>query len=398
MSGDSNGYNRGQGHPGEPGEPAQSPWSVRPGPPVYQGPGSPGADPYGPPPGQNYGGAPGYGQEAPQDPYGATQSAPYGQQGQYGRQAYEQPTQAAPASPFPAAAHGNRDGEPDWGALAEEAGRSNRRRRVAIWAGAVVGVLAIGAGIAFASIKISEGDDAKPAANTGSGSAAPATSAPAAPKPTFKPAPSIPPAPGAAKVLADPALDTAPFTAAELFPDAKVTQGGRTYTVVGTQLDNTCANAVNAELAKILRNNQCAQMIRVTVTAADGTAATVALGAFATPEDAKAAAVQGNEKYQVAAVTGLPGGPVKALCPEPTPGKPGVQCARQTNSYGRYGIFAVVGYPGTENKLTGPDPKVDQLGNDVDAWVRAVLEKRGEKTSQAIYEKAKADAEKQLQG
>ncbi|WP_436786396.1 hypothetical protein [Yinghuangia sp. YIM S10712] len=218
-------------------------------------------------------------------------------------------------------------------------------------------------------------------------------------RPTFRPAPTVPPPPGSEAVLADPALDTGPFTPEALFPAPQITVDGRTYTVVAKQLDNNCADAANPALAAVLRSHACAQMIRLTATSPDGTAATVAVGSFANPADAQAAAAKGGADLS-AALLGLPGGPVPLLCPVPQPGTPGVVCAQQTNSLGRYGLFLVGGYPGPENRIDPAkgDPKVDQIGIDLDRAARKALEERGEQRSQAIYEAAKAEAEKAIEG
>ncbi|UGQ14593.1 hypothetical protein LO772_13985 [Yinghuangia sp. ASG 101] len=343
MSGDRNGYG---GQARSTGTDGSTPWTVRPGAPEYEP--ADGRDPY-----------------VPQDPYGTTVST---------------------RSARRAAARRNAGG-----------GNGRRGRPKKSFRGIVIGVviaLVVG-GVATWLALAGGGDDAD------SDTAAPpdAGAGPEVTRPTFRPAPTVPPAPGGEAVLADPALDTGPFTPEALFPAPQITVNGRTYAIVARQLDNNCADTANPALAEILRGNACAQVIRITATGPDGTAATVAVGSFANPDDAKAAAAQGNANRD-AALLGLPGGPVPVLCPVPQPNTPAVICARQTNSLGRYGVFLIGGYPGPENRIDPAkgDPKVDQLGTDLDRAAREALAARGEKRSQAIYDAAKAEAEKAIQG
>ncbi|MGW0657933.1 hypothetical protein [Streptodolium elevatio] len=369
MSADTNGNGRGREHAG-PAEPA--PWTIRPGTPL---------DDTG---------------DQLQDPYGATQSGPASASGTRGRTGGRAAARRARSGRGAAAAA---SGTPDWGALADRESRRRARARTnKMRIGAALTVLAV-VGITGVWLATSSGDDSGPAAQTAPTEAPVDPAGSGTAKPTFKPVPTIPPAPGSAKVLADPQLDTAPFTPEALFPTARLGIDGRVYNVVAKRLDNTCADAANPVLGDILRTKACVQIIRATVTGPDGTAATVAVAAFASPDDARAAAADGNGNRD-ASLLGLPGGPVKELCPQPAPDKPGVTCIRQTNSVGRYGVFLVGGYPGPDNRIDPAkgDPKVEQAGDDLDRVVRDTLTLRGEQRSQAIYDKAKAEAEKALEG
>lgn len=218
-------------------------------------------------------------------------------------------------------------------------------------------------------------------------------------RPTFRPAPTVPPPPGATAVLADPGLDTGPFTAEALFPQPQISVDGRTYTVVARHLGNTCADAGSPALGGVLRARGCIQIVRITATSADGTAATVAVASFGSPADAKAAATDAAA-HPEAALLALPGTVVPVLCPPPAPDRPGVVCARQSNVLGRYGVFLVGGYPGPDNRIDPAkgDPLVDRIGNDLDRAARDALTARAEQRSQAIYEAGKAAAEKAIQG
>ncbi|WP_436773285.1 hypothetical protein [Yinghuangia sp. YIM S09857] len=370
MSADTNGDGRGRDHPGS-AEPA--PWTIRPGTPL---------DDTG---------------EQHQDPYGATQSGPAGtgggRPGRAGGRAAARRARSGRGTPDTSAA------TPDWSALADrEARRRQRARTFKLRIGAALTVLAA-VGVTAAWLTASSDDDSGPAAQTAptQGAENPADSGGA--KPTFRPAPTVPPAPGSKAVLADPQLDTGPFTPEALFPTARLGVDGRVYNVVAKRLDTTCADAGNPVLGGILRGKGCVQLIRATVTGPDGTAATVAVAAFNSADDARSAAAEGNGNRE-ASLLGLPGGAVKELCPQSTPEKPGVTCIRQTNSVGRYGLFLVGGYPGADNRIDPAkgDPKVEQTGDDLDQIVRDALTQRGEERSQAIYDQAKAEAEKALEG
>ncbi|GAA4948525.1 hypothetical protein GCM10023205_05820 [Yinghuangia aomiensis] len=293
-------------------------------------------------------------------------------------------TGTTPQTPYAASRSGS--GTPDWNAMADRETRRRRRRKQRLrTAATLLGLALVSGGITAWALWPDGGTDKQPASAPTAGG-----------KPTFKPVPVVAPPPGSAAVLADPAKDTAPFTAEGLFPDATIAVQGRVYTVVARQLDNTCADAANPSLGMILRRHQCVQLVRITASGPDGVAATVAVASFANPGDAQAAAGDGNAD-PASALTALPGGPVQVLCPDPVAGTPGVVCLRQTNSLGRYGIFLIGGYPGTENRITtGSDPKVDQMGADLDAAAQGVLTARGEQRSQEIYNAAKSAAEKAL--
>ncbi|MGC0422315.1 hypothetical protein [Embleya sp. AB8] len=343
---------------GTPGDDGQQPWSVRPG-----GPGTPGQPqhPWDPFPSHAHDA----GQQPPQQPQQPFAQPP---------SPHEQPTQQ---QQFAGSAG------PDWTRLAEERDSAARRRRMLFTVGGTVLGLALVGGVVAAVMSMSGGDDKKKAGPaTGPASA---TFAPA--KPTFRPAPTVPPPPPAQSVLADPALDTAPFTVEALFPGQKFTVNGRQYSVLASKLDNTCSDGMDAKLGPAARDQQCTQLIRLAVLGPDGTLSTAAVAAFASPDQA------------TAVKNGKDGG---ELLPLAGPGVKVLDAKKQKhgklrNSVGRYGLFTLDWY------ANGKDPSADdktmaQAQDDVDKFLWNSLIARGEATSKQIDETNRRKALEQIQG
>ncbi|MYW06154.1 hypothetical protein [Streptomyces sp. SID3343] len=353
------------------GNDGQQPWSVRPG-----GLGTPGQ------PQGDYDPFPSHAQPqqpyAPQpDPYGPTD--PYGQQGAPGP--YGEP--APGRQPF---GGGNDGGQPDWSRLAEQRDAAARRRRLMFTVGGSVVGLALVGGIIAAAMAMSGGDDGdKPGPAGSSGTVA---STPFAPdKPTFRPAPTVPPPPPAQDVLADPKLDTAPFTIDALFPEMKFSVDGRAYSIVNGQLGNTCSDGADAKLGPVLRNQQCTQLIRLAVTGPGAIVSTVAVASFPTPDKAKA--IMNSQEKGILVPLGGPG--IKVLDPKKQ------QYGELRNAIGRYTMLSLSWY--ADGKAIAADDKVMiQRLDDIDKFLRSAMTARGEATSKQIDAENRRKALEQVQG
>lgn len=344
---------------GTPGDDGQQPWSVRPG-----GPGSPG------------------------QPAHAWDAFPTQAHGPQGPQPHPQPQQ-----PFARPAHEQQAGQqqfgssagPDWDALAERRDAAARRRRLLFTVGGSVLGLALIGGVVAAVMATSGGDDDKSAGPGASGGPPTSTFAPA--KPTFRPAPTVPPPPAAQAVLADPALDNAPFTVESLFPNSKFTVNGRQYSVVASKPDNTCSDGTDGKLGPAARNQQCTQLIRLAVVGPNGIVSTAAVASF--PSADKAAAIK----------NGKDGG---ELLPLAGPGVKVLDAQKQKhgklrNSVGRYALFTLDWYADGKDPV-GDDKTMAQAQDDVDKFLWNSLTARGEARSKQIDDENRRKALEQIQG
>jgi hypothetical protein len=354
------------------GNDGQQPWSVRPG-----GLGTPG-QPHG-----GYDPFPSHAQ--PQQPYapqpdGYGQPDPYGQQGAPG--GYGEP---APAQqPFGGGGEGG--GQPDWSRLAEQRDAAARRRRLMFTVGGSVLGLALVGGIIAAAMAMSgddKGTEAGPAGSSGTVSSTPFVPE----KPTFRPAPTVPPPPAARNVLADPKLDTAPFTVDAVFAEKKFSVDGRAYSVVNSHLGNTCSDGADAKLGPVMRNQQCTQLIRLAVTGPDGIVSTVAVASFPTPD--KATAIMNSKEGGILAPLAGPG--IKVLDPKKQ------KYAELRNAIGRYTLFSLNWY--TDGKaITADDKVMGRRLDDIDKFLLSSMVARGEATSKQIDDENRRKALEQVQG
>ncbi|WP_439676361.1 hypothetical protein [Embleya sp. MST-111070] len=349
---------------GTPGDDGQRPWSVRPG-----GPGTPGQ---------------------PQHAWDPFPSHAHGSQGQPPQQQPQQPfAQPPPQAQQPAGQQqfGGAGGSsgPDWSRLAEERDSAARRRRLLFAAGGTVLGLALVGGVVAAAMTLSGGDDDKKAGPGASGGPSAATFAPE--KPTFRPAPTVPAPPPARAVLADPTLDTAPFTVESLFPNQKFTVNGRQYSVAAGKLDNTCSDGTDTKLGAAARDQQCTQLIRLAVIGPNGVLTTAAVASF--PSEGKANAVK----------NGKDGG---ELLPLAGPGVKVLDAKKQKhgklrNSVGRYGLFTLDWYADGKDPV-GDDKTMAQAQDDVDKFLWNSLTARGEAISKQIDDENRRKALQQIQG
>ncbi|WP_406283437.1 hypothetical protein [Embleya sp. NBC_00896] len=342
---------------GTPGNDGQGPWSVRPG-----APGTPGQarNPYDPFPSHAHDP---HQQPQPQQPF-----APNPQP--------QQPAQ----QPF-----GPAGGGPDWSALAEQRDAAARRRKLMFTAGGAALALALVGGIVAAAVTMSGGDGDTTATPGASGSASTAPFSPG--KPSFRPAPTVPPPPAAQNVLADPALDTAPFSVESLFPNTKFTVDGRAYNVVAAKLDNTCSDGTDPKLGPALRNQQCTQLIRLAVTGPDGVVSTAAVASF--PSADKADAIKnGKDGGELLALAG-PG--VKVLDAKKQ------KHGKQRNSIGRYALLTIDWYADGKDPV-GQDQAIGRVEDDLNRFLWNAMTARGEAMSKQIDDENRRKALEQVQG
>ncbi|MER0241267.1 hypothetical protein AAHZ94_04355 [Streptomyces sp. HSW2009] len=236
---------------------------------------------------------------------------------------------------------------PDWSALADTAAR-DRRRKWLLFGGGAVAAAAIAAIVATAVIVSGDGGDDKNAARLPSPAQLPSESA--APEPTFSDV--DPPAPiSPLEVIADGKKDTAPITAAGLFPGDQAVIGGRSYTKGAITSTKDCGSVAQKALHPALTGNGCRQVVRATYTR-DGIAVTVGVAVF----DTKAAAERAKETAGPFLAT-LPGAGVDRFCAN-------TACRSSSNAIGRYGYFTTAGHTDGSPVPTS-DTKVRQASLDV---------------------------------
>lgn len=213
---------------------------------------------------------------------------------------------------------------PDWEALAEESERDRaRRRRWWIIGGGALAAVAVGAVVAFGVI--GTGGD-KPSDSLPSPSQlTPSTDQPS---PSFSDEPPPPPPP--IDFISTAKRDRAPLSARTLYPAAKMTVNGRSYTRHAVATSKQCGKAANPDLAGVLRKHGCMSLYRATFTGG-GLAVTIGIAAF----DDAATAAQVKQGYKPN-ILALPGHGVHDFCRT-------VTCRTGANSFGRYTYFTISG-------------------------------------------------------
>ncbi|MEU6777303.1 hypothetical protein [Streptomyces sp. NPDC046759] len=262
---------------------------------------------------------------------------------------------------------GTDDGTPDWAALAEASETRNKRRKLLFIAGGALAAVAIGTAVAMAVVSAngSNGAHGTPT-NLPASAAVPSGSA----TPSFAPT-SAPPPLDPRDFIASAKKDTAPLSAATLFPGTQLTVGTTVYKKGATADTTNCASAADANLPKLLTAGGCTRLIRATYTH-DGIAVTVGVAVF--DDQAHAAKVRQQAKKN-AMVRSLPGKGVKTFCDAAV-------CLTTTNAVGRYDYFTTGGFLNGKN-VTSKDTKVYSAGNDLQQFIFNQIYRRGQAQASA---------------
>jgi len=261
------------------------------------------------------------------------------------------------------------DRTPDWASLAEASETRNKRRRLLFIGGGALATIAVGTAVAMAVVSANGGDEAsnKPTSQLPAGDI-PSGSGTAAP--SFEPT-SAPPPLDPKDFVAGKTKDTAPLGPDILFPGRQLTMGSTVYKKGPTADTKSCATSAKGTLAKVLNDNACTRLMRVTYTR-DNMAVTVGVAVFDTEAKAIAAKKQADEKSIVASLAGKG---VKAFCD-------GAFCRSTTNAYGRYAYFTITGF--TDGKdVTTKDTAAFSTGDDLAEFTFRQIRRRGEAQASA---------------
>lgn len=258
---------------------------------------------------------------------------------------------------------------PDWAALADASEARAKRRRLLFIGGGALATVAIGTAVAVAVVSANGGTEASP----GTSSQLPGTSdlpSPTGTVPSFAPT-SAPPPLDPKDFVASAKKDKAPLSPDILFPGTQLTMGETVYKKGPTADTKNCASAAKATLPKVLNDNDCTRLIRVTYTK-DDMAVTVGVAVFDTEAQATKAKQQADKK---SVVKSLSGGGVKDFCS-------GAVCRTTTNAYGRYAYFTVAGFTAGKN-VTEKDTPVFTTGDDLQEFTFRQIRRRGEAQASA---------------
>ncbi|GGW90853.1 hypothetical protein [Streptomyces lomondensis] len=258
---------------------------------------------------------------------------------------------------------------PDWAALAEASEARNKRRRLLLVGGGALATVAIGAAVAVAVVSAGGDNQANnpaslPSADIPSGSAS---------APSFAPT-SAPPPLNPKDFISSAKKDKAPLSPETLFSGTQLTWNERAFKKGPTADTRSCATAAGGTLPKILTENDCTRLIRVTYTT-DGIAVTVGVAVFDTEAQALKAKTQTNKK---SFVKSLSGGGVKSFCDAGF-------CRTTSNSYGRYAYFTNAGFLNGKD-VTPKDTEVFAVGDDLQDFTFDRIRLRGEAQASAAAE------------
>ncbi|MFE1437894.1 hypothetical protein [Streptomyces sp. NPDC058739] len=261
------------------------------------------------------------------------------------------------------------DGTPDWAALAEASEARNKRRRLLFIVGGALATVAVGTAVAVAVVSANDGgaEAGRPSSRLPSAADIPSSTGPA---PSFAPTTAPPPL-DPKDFIASKNKDTAPLSPDILFPGTQLTMGETVYRKGPTSDSKNCAAVTQGTLPKVLKDNGCRRVLRVTYVK-DGVAVTVGVAVFDTEDQATAAKGQADAKSLVRA---LPGNGVKDFCD-------GAVCRSTTNSYGRYAYFTVTGFTNGKD-VTTKDTQVFSQGDDLAEFTFRQIRRRGEAQASA---------------
>jgi len=260
---------------------------------------------------------------------------------------------------------------PDWAALADASEARSKRRRLLFIGGGALATVAIGTAVAVAVVSANGGSEASP----GTSSQLPGGSdidipSPTGTVPSFAPT-SAPPPLDPKDFIASAKKDKAPLSPDILFPGTQLTMGETVYKKGPTADTTNCASAAKATLPKVLDDNDCTRLIRVTYTK-DDVAVTVGVAVFETEAQATKAKQQADKK---SIVKSLSGGGVKDFCS-------GAVCRSTTNSYGRYAYFTLAGFT-VGKDVTTKDTAVFATGDDLQTFTVRQIHRRGQAQASA---------------
>jgi hypothetical protein len=265
---------------------------------------------------------------------------------------------------------GGADQSPDWAALADASEARAKRRRLLFIGGGALATVAIGTAVAVAVVSANGGSDqASPGTSSQLPGAADLPSATGT-VPSFAPT-SAPPPLDPKDFIASARKDKAPLSPDILFPGTQLTMGETVYKKGPTADTKNCVSAAKATLPKVLTDNDCTRLLRVTYTR-DNVAVTVGVAVFDTEAQAIKAKQQADEK---SIVKSLSGGGVKDFCV-------GAVCRSTTNSYGRYAYFTLAGFTNGKD-VTTEDTAVFATGDDLQEFTFRQIRRRGEAQASA---------------
>ncbi|MFD5493042.1 hypothetical protein ACFYY3_17370 [Streptomyces sp. NPDC001812] len=258
---------------------------------------------------------------------------------------------------------------PDWAALAEASETRHKRRRLLLIGGGAIATVAIGTAVAVAVVSANGSNQAA----GGPSSQAPATAdlpSPSGATPSFAPT-SAPPPLDPKDFVSNVKKDRAPLAPDVLFPGTQLTMGETVYKKGPTADTRDCASAAKATLPKVLTDNGCSRLLRVTYTK-DDVAVTVGVAVFDTEAQAAKAKQQADTR---SIIKSLAGGGVKEFCD-------GAVCRSTTNSYGRYAYFTLSGFTSVKD-VTEQDKAVFSTGDDLAEFTFRQIRRRGEAQASA---------------
>ncbi len=261
---------------------------------------------------------------------------------------------------------------PDWAALAEASEARAKRRRLLFIGGGALATVVIASAVAVAVVSANGSDQAE----SGPASQLPTTAdipSATATGPSFAPT-SAPPPLDPKDFVSSAKKDTAPLSPDLLFTGTQLTMGETVYKKGPTADSRTCASAAQKTLPKVLTDNDCTRMMRVTYTQGD-VAVTVGVAVFDTEAQAAAVKKQADRK---SIIRSLSGGGVKPFCT-------GAVCRSTTNSYGRYAYFTVTGFTDGKN-VTEKSTSAFRAGDDLAEFAFRQIHRRGEAQASAAAE------------
>ncbi|MFV0134187.1 hypothetical protein ACLGIH_13235 [Streptomyces sp. HMX87] len=265
--------------------------------------------------------------------------------------------------------NGGGDQTPDWAALAEASEARNKRRRLLFIGGGALATVAVASAVAVAVVSANGSGQASgdPSSRLPSAADLPSATATA---PSFAPTTAPPPL-DPKDFVSSAKKDKAPLGPDVLFPGTQLTMGDTVYKKGPTADTRTCSSAALNTLPKVLQDNDCTRLIRVTYTE-DDIAVTVGVAVFDTAAQASEAKRQADSK---SIVKSLSGGGVRSFCQ-------GAVCRSTTNAYGRYAYFTISGFTGGKD-VTEKDTEVFRTGDDLAEFTFRQIRQRGEAQASA---------------